>query len=162
MRKKGTRQEWDRVRNIAANMFDQGCKAVEIAKFLEVDDQTIRAWLRKYRTSGREALVSRKPPGRPARLDDAQRQRLAELLIKTPKECGFDKYLWTQQLIADLIEREFQVKYHHDHIGVILKDIGYSHQKPQRRAREHDPAKVAAWRQEVWPDLLKKVPSPAE
>jgi transposase len=162
MRKKGTRQEWDRVRSIAANMFDQDRMPKEIARDLGVDDQTVRAWRRAYRKGGRDALLSRKPPGRPARLNDAQRQALAELLLKTPKECGFDKYLWTQQLIADLIEREFEVKYHHDHIGVILKDIGYSHQKPQRRAREHDPVKVATWRQEVWPDLLKKVPSPAE
>ncbi|QOV90197.1 winged helix-turn-helix domain-containing protein [Humisphaera borealis] len=162
MRKNGTRQEWDRVRSIAANMFEQDREPAEIAKDLRVDDQTVRAWRRAYRKGGRDALVSRKPPGRPSRLNEAQRKTLAGLLLKTPRECGFDKYLWTQQLIADLIEREFQVKYHHDHIGVMLKDMGFSHQKPQRRAREHDPVKVAAWRSELWPELLKKVSSPAE
>jgi transposase len=66
-----------------------------------------------------------------------------------------------QQLVADLIAREFGVSYHHDHVGVILKAMGFTHQKPQRRARERDEAKIEAWRREFWPALLKKVPSPA-
>jgi transposase len=161
MRKKGTREAWDRVRDIAANMFDQDKPPAEIAKSLGVDDQTVRAWRRAYRAGGRVALVSRKPPGRPARLTDAQRAQLAALLEQAPAQCGFDRYLWTQQLIADLIAREFAVSYHHDHIGVILREIGFTHQKPARRARETDPAAVEAWRQETWPALLKKTPQAA-
>lgn len=159
MRCKGTRQEWNRVRSIAANMFEQDRESADIAKDLGVDDQTVRSWRRAYREGGREALISRKPSGRPARLSEAQRQHLAEWLVKTPAECGFDKYLWTQQLIADLIAREFGVSYHHDHVGVILHQMGFTHQKPARRARERDEAKIEAWRQEFWPALFKKVPA---
>jgi transposase len=160
MRKKGTRGEWDRVRGIAANMFDQGRAPAEIAASLGVDAQTVRAWRRAYREGGRAALVSRKPPGRPALLTGGQRERLAELLLKTPAECGFDRYLWTQRLIAELIAREFGVSYHHDHVGVVLKEMGFTHQKPTRRARERDEGKIDTWRQEAWPALLKKVPTP--
>ena len=71
------------------------------------------------------------------------------------------RYLWTQQLIADLIEREFRVTYHHDHVGVLLKRIGFTHQKPARRARERDEARIDGWRAEAWPALLKKVPTRA-
>jgi transposase len=158
MRKKGTRQEWDRVRGIACNMFEQGREPSAIAKDVGVDDQTVRRWRRAWRKGGRAALVSRKPTGRPARLDEHQRRRLAELLLKTPRECGFvDKHLWTQQLIADLICREFGgVRYHHDHVGVILRDLGFTHQKPARRSRERDEQRIEAWRHEVWPALLKK------
>ena len=72
-----------------------------------------------------------------------------------------DKYLWTQRLIADLVLREFGVRYHHDHVGVILKEMGFTHQKPARRAVERDEQRIEGWRREAWPALLKKVPTPA-
>ena len=156
MRKKGTAEEWERVRNVAANMLDQELEPKTIARLLGVAAQTVRAWARAYRKEGRAGLVSHKPPGRPMELQPEQQEQLAQLLLKTPVECGFDKYLWTQQLIADLIQREFGVSYHHDHVGTILHRLGFTHQKPARRARERDEQKIEAWRREVWPALLKK------
>jgi len=148
---------------IAANMFEQGLTTSVIVESLKVDDQTVRRWRRRFDALGRDGLRSRKHAGRPPRLTQQQKEQLAELLLKTPQECGFEgRYLWTQQLIADLIQREFGVDYHHDHIGVILKRIDFTHQKPARRARERDEARIQAWRREVWPALLKKVPNAAE
>lgn len=162
MRKKGGAAEWDRVRAIAANMLDDGLTPAVIARHLGVAAQTVRQWRRDYRAGGRKALRSAKPTGRPAKLSAARRAALAEMLGRTPAECGFaDKHLWTQQIIADLILREFGVSYHHDHVGVILHDLGFTHQKPMRRAQERDEARIEAWRRETWPALLKKVPTPA-
>jgi transposase len=159
MRKKGTARELERTRMIAANMFDQKLATAQIAAALEVDGQTVRHWRRLYNKGGREALKMNPHPGRPPLLSDADRARLAQLLLKTPAQCGFDKYLWTTQLVADLIEREFGVTYHHDHVGVILGAMGFTHQKPARRSRERDEQKIQTWRHEVWPALLKKVPT---
>jgi transposase len=158
MRRKGSAKELEQKRMIAANMFDQKFATAQIAAALEVDDQTVRHWRRLYSKGGREALKMNSHPGRPPLLSDADRAKLAALLLNTPAECGFDKYLWTTQLVADLIEREFGVKYHHDHVGVILGAMGFTHQKPARRSRERDEQKIQVWRQEVWPALLKKVP----
>ena len=159
MRKKGSAAEWDRVRSIAANMLDDGKAPAEVARHLGVAAQTVREWRRDYRSGGRGALVSAKPTGRPAKLTAAQRGALAVLLGRTPAGCGFaGRHLWTQQLVADLILREFAVSYHHDHVGVVLKAMGFTHQKPARRARERDEAVIEAWRHEAWPALLKKVP----
>ena len=160
MRKKGGAAEWDRVRAIAANMIDDGRPPAEIGRHLGVAAQTVRQWRRDYRAGGRGALVSVKPPGRPPKLTRAQREALADLLLRSPARCGFDRYLWTQQLIADLIAREFGVRYHHDHVGVVLREMGFTHQKPARRALERDEARIEAWRREAWPALLKKVPPP--
>ncbi len=162
MRKKGSAAEWDRVRAIAANMLDDGKAPAEIARHLGVAAQTVREWRRDYRAGGREALRSAKPPGRPARLTGAQREALAGMLERTPAGGGFaGRHLWTQQLIADLVEREFGVRYHHDHVGVILGAIGFTHQRPARRAAERDEARIEAWRRDAWPAVLKKAPSPA-
>jgi transposase len=143
---------------IAANMFEQKLATKIIAASLQVDDQTVRQWRRLFNGRGREGLQSRKHKGRPPRMSLQQKQQLSELLLKTPAACGFDRYLWTQQLIADLILREFGIPYHHDHVGVILQELGFTHQKPMRRARERDEAGIEAWRREVWPEILKKTP----
>jgi transposase len=144
-------------------MFEQELDTAVIAASLKVDDQTVRRWRRIFADKGREGLRSRKHAGRPSRLTPQHKERLVQLLLKTPMECGFsDKYLWTQQLIADLIAREFGgIRYHHDHVGVMLHELGFTHQKPARRARERDESKVEAWRRDVWPDLLKKAPGAA-
>jgi transposase len=154
--------EWEERRMIAANMFEQNLATRIIKKTLNVDDQTVRRWRRTFKAKGREGLKARKHGGRPPRMDGQQKQRLRELLLKTPGECGFQKYLWTQQLIADLIQREFSISYHHDHVGVILHDLGFTHQKPARRAKERDEARIEAWRNEVWPELQKKAPLKTE
>ena len=142
-------------------MIDQKMEPAQIALLLEVNVQTVREWRRNYRKGGRDALTARKAPGRPAELNAAQHDQLAAMLLKTPAECGFDKYLWTQQLIAELIGREFGVSYHHDHVGVILKRMGFTHQKPMRRARERDEQRIEGWRREVWPALFKKASTTA-
>jgi putative transposase len=162
MRKKGSAEEWELRRNIAANMLEQGHKPKVVAAAVGVAAQTVRQWDRVRLAGGRAALRSRKPPGRKSRLTDEQRAKVRQLLLKSPEELGFaGRYFWTQQLIADLIAREFGVTYHHDRIGRILKRIGVTHQKPARRAKERDEQKIQHWRAEVWPDLLKKVPSAA-
>jgi transposase len=159
MRKKGSAEELERTRMIAANLFDQKLKPSQIAAALGVAVQTVRHWRRVYLKGGREALRLHRHPGRPALLSETDRQKLAGLVVRTPAECGFDKYLWTTQLIAELIAREFGITYHNDHVGVILGAMGFTHQKPARRARERDEAKIEGWRQDIWPALLKKASS---
>jgi transposase len=160
MRKKGSLAEWELRRNLAINLLDQGMQPAAVAKAMNVDPQTVRAWRRAYRARGRGALASRKPSGRPARLTFEQRLQLSEMLLKTPLQCGFGRYLWTQQLIADLVQREFGVSYHHDHIGVILQQIGFTHQKPARRARERDEAKTRLGGRRPGRRCKKKPPQP--
>ena len=53
------------------------------------------------------------------------------------------------------------MSYHHVHVGVVLRAIGFTHQKPARRAKERDAARVEAWRREAWPALLKKAATAA-
>jgi transposase len=156
MRRHGSQAEWEKLRLIAANMFEQGLANDVIAASLKVDDQTVRRWKRLWNAGGRAALLSRKHAGRPMRMNAQQRQKLSQLLLKTPGEHGFAKYLWTQELIAQLIEREFGISYHHDHVGVILREMGFTHQKPTRRAKERDETRIETWRRQVWPEILKK------
>jgi transposase len=156
MRRKGSPQYWERIRLIAANMFQDQLPPTQIARLLEVDDQTVRRWRRIWRDHKRQGLAARKPPGGPRKLSDEQKQQLLQMLRRPPGDFGLDAHLWTTRLMAALIEKKFGVKHHHDHVGALLRKLGWSVQRPVRRARERDQPRIDAWRQQLWPELEKK------
>ena len=162
MRTEGSAVELERVRLVACRMFEREAKPSQIAEDLGVHVQTVRHWRRVWRKSGVDGLRHKPHPGRPALLNDAQKQELLQLLLREPTTLGFTKHLWTTAMIADLIRMKFNVDYHRDWVGEMLHGLGMSWQKPMRRARERDDAKIASWRSEQWPAVLKKVPKTME
>ena len=98
----------------------------------------------------------RSSPGRPLKLGRTQRRRLVKLLLKGPMAQGYRTNLWTTARIAVLIEREFGVHYHRDHIGRLMHRLNWSHQKPERRALERDERTIERWKPKDWPRVKKK------
>ncbi len=93
--------------------------------------------------------------GTESKLDASQRERLQELLLAGPPAAGFSTELWTCRRVAEVVRREFSVDYHPDHLGRILHDLGFSPQKPQRRASERNEAAIARWRSHDRPRIKK-------
>ncbi len=77
-------------------------------------------------------------------------------LARGAPACGFIGAVWTRARVADVIKREFGVTYHRDHIGRLLKAIGWTVQKPTERATQRDEEEIAAWRERKWPEIKKK------
>ena len=96
-------------------------------------------------------------PGRPLKLAATQRKKLVRLLLKGPLAQGYRTNLWTTARIAALIESEFGVSYHPDHIGRLMHDLGWTPQKPERRALERNEEEIERWKQKEWP-RIKKTP----
>ena len=94
--------------------------------------------------------------GRLPRLSEKQRQQLEKLLVAGPERIGYETPLWTCPRVADLIEQEFQVRYHEGHVWKILVGLGWSPQRPEGRARERNEEQVRQWKKQVWPGLKKK------
>jgi transposase len=114
-------------------------------------------WRNALRSGGQDALKAKPAPGRPSHLTLKQKKQLVRLLTQGAMADGYRTELWTTQRIADLIERRLGVKYHRNHVGKLLHQIGWSHQKPERRAIERDEAAIAEWKRSVWP-RVKKTP----
>jgi hypothetical protein len=55
-----------------------------------------------------------------------QRQQLEKLLVAGPERLGYEIPLSTCPWVADLIEQEFQVRYHEGHVWKILVGLGWS------------------------------------
>jgi transposase len=81
---------------------------------------------------------------------------LEKALLKGARAAGYATDLWTCPRVAELIARRFGVRYHVDHIGRLLHSLGWSPQKPTRRAIERDEAGIQRWIKEEWPRIKKK------
>jgi transposase len=113
-------------------------------------------WLHARRRGGEEALRVRFSPGRPPKLRRKQTKRLIRLLVQGAMARGYRTNLWTTARIAQLIEDEFAVRYHTNHIGRLMHRLGWSHQKPERRALERNDAAIEQWKRKRWARIKKK------
>src|SRR5262249_44537098 len=51
----------------------------------------------------------------------------------------------------------FGVTFHHDHVGRFLRNrLGWSPQKPRRRARERDETGIWLWRECTFPRIVRR------
>lgn len=55
-----------------------------------------------------------------------------------------------------MIQRLFAVDYHPEYVPRLLHQLGWSPQKPERRARERNETDIAQWRRDTWPRLKKE------
>ena len=152
---KGSQLEERRKR--AVEMVEkEGLSQAEAARQSKVDPRTMRKWMEWHRGRGPRRLKSRPTPGRPSRLRPEDRKRLETLLLAGPRAAGYATDLWSCPRVAEVIRREFGVRYHVSHIVRLLRKLGWSPQKPERRAIERNEAKIRGWRGRTWPRIKKK------
>lgn len=156
MRPPGTAAQLEARRRRAADLLANGKSLAEVARLVRADVSSVKRWKRALREGGADALAAKPHPGRPAKLSRPQKQQLAAILRAGPLAAGFRTDLWTCRRVAEIIRREFAVEYHADHVGRLLHGLGFTRQKPQRRARERDEAAIARWRREDWPRIKKR------
>jgi len=85
----------------------------------------------------------------------AQKEELLRILERGPGAAGYKTELWTLKRVAEVIRRRFGVHYNPCHVWTILVKLGWSCQKPERRARERNEGEIERWRREGWPDIKK-------
>ncbi len=146
-------------RKRALTLLDRGYSLHEVGRRIGCAAVSVMRWRDARRRGGAKALQVRFSPGRAWKLDAAQRKRLVGLLLQGATAHGWRTNLWTTARIAELIRREFEIEHHRDHIGRLLHRLGWSVQKPERRALERDEEAMARWKQKKWPRLKKMLRS---
>jgi transposase len=157
MRPHGSPKSLEERRRRVVAFLKQKLSLHEIARRIGCHASSVLRWRDAVRSGGPEALRAKPAPGRPPRLTAKQKARLVQLLAQGAMAHGYRTELWTTQRIAALIERRLGVRYHRNHVGKLLHRLGWSHQKPERRALERNEAAIAEWKRSVWP-RVKKTP----
>lgn len=149
--------DWREARRFRAFELSQNdWKQTDIAEALGVSRSAVSTWLKKARQEGLEALKTSPRSGRPPKLSEEERAQLPDLLEKGPEHFGFRGAVWTRARVGAVIEEAFGVSYCDSHVGRILSQIGWSLQKPTRRAAQRDEEAIQRWKEEDWPRIKKK------
>jgi len=141
----------------AVKMRLDGMSQVEGAGYLGVSTRIVRAWERRYRRGGWEALRKRRR-GRSAEEQmvpsDVQQQWVVEAVrSRFPDQLRIPALLWTRSAVQALIERQFGVRLDVTTVGRYLRRWGFTLKRPVKRALEADPVVVEAWLEEVYPAI---------
>src|SRR5829696_6272076 len=164
-RRPAAQQERDRLqarRLRAAGLFAAGVRQAEVARQLEVSAQAVSVWHGRWKEGGTDALHSRGPSGPAPRLSDAQLATIEQALLDGASANGFTGELWTLDRIALVIERLTGVQHHPAHVWALLRHrLGWTVQRPKRRAAERDQDAIDRWVKERWPRILQ-TPNGAE
>ena len=138
----------------AGRLLLRGVAQAEVARRIGVTRTTVSEWNEKLQAGGLESL-RRRPRGRPAGLDAAQRRALSGRLKSGALAAGFATELWTLPRVGKLIEKHFARAYCESQVWRILRSLGFSCQRPSGRALERNESAIQRWKRERWPALKK-------
>lgn len=142
-------------RREAAELLRQGVHRAEVARRVGAHRQSVSRWAQQLEQGGLRALKRAGRAGRKARLRPEDLRRIERGLKRGPQALGYESGLWTSARVAHLIEKECGVRYHAGHAWRILRQLGWSCQRPSGRALERDEDKIRRWKQKRWPELKK-------
>ncbi len=151
----GSRKDAERRRRRAVALLDQGWSQKRVAAAVGVSPSAVSKWAKARKVGGDAALRAKPHPGPKPKLDARQLARLEKMLLQGPRKHGYATELWTCPRVGELIEKTFGVTYDPSGVWHLLTRMGWSAQKPERRARERDETAIATWRKKDWPRIKK-------
>lgn len=126
----------------------------DIARRLGVDRTTVAGWLARHEREG-EASFEVRPTGSPSALTEAHRTVVSEHLLEGALANGYPTDGWTLDRVADLIQKLTGISYSPGHVWYVLRDLGFTCQKPEKQAKQRNEAKIKGWVQEQWPQIKR-------
>lgn len=126
----------------------------EIARQLSVSRATVSDWA-KVESKGIKGLKSRKASGVEAKLNPEQKQKLKKILDQSALRHGFQTDRWTLERVQQVIQEKFETSYHLKYLSRLLRQLGFSPQKPMPQAIEQEKELVRAWLEKDWARIKK-------
>ena len=147
----------EQIRIRAVKRVQQGESPEKVIATLGFSRACIYNWLARYRAGGWHGLRSGKHTGRPKRLDGTQIAWINKTIRdKNPLQLKFSFALWTRSMVTRLIRKQFGLKLSESSVGRLLRQMGFSCQKPLYRAYQQDSEAVEYWKKTVFPQIKKR------
>ena len=158
--KTGERRDFEGLekrRREAARMFKAGTMQAEVARMLSVSRQSVSRWHKDWQKAGLRALKAAGRAGRKTKIGARDLKKIDRALRKGPRANGFSTDLWTLRRVGKVIEKKTGVHYHQGHVWRVVRDnMGWSLQRPAKKAKERNEKAVKVWVEETWEELKKK------
>jgi len=147
-------------RKIVEAVIKKGYKQQDAVKMFGMSANTVSKYIREYKQHGEESLIY-KTRGLPKRYGvkislDIEASLKQTISNNTPDEVGLECVLWTRDAVKEYLQRTYGIVYSRWTVGRLLKALGFSPQKPIKRAFERDPIKVKRWLEKEYPNIKKR------
>ncbi len=143
------------MRKQAWKLFRSGKIQADVARELGVSRQSVSRWYSAWCEGGAGALNGTGRAGRLPSIDVKQLKDVERAILKGPLSFGYKTDMWTLQRVAEVIEKQTGILYHPGHVWKILRQLGFSRQRPARRAVERDDQEILRWVKQDWPRVKK-------
>jgi len=125
-----------KLRLLVALKRKEGMAFDSIAAQLEMKRITVNKMLHRFQERGIPAKEDEKRSGRPKELNSAQLKNLRKRLIAGPRKG--QNPLWTTKMVMGCVEKKYGKKYTARHMRRLLRQLGFSVQKPRPRHYQTD------------------------
>jgi len=88
---------------------------------------------------------------RPAQLDVQQLAAVRAAVVRNPLKHGFGTELWTLKRVRAVIDGLHGIRISQTQVWRIMGSLGFSPQKPEKRAIERNENAVRSWERSNWP-----------
>jgi transposase len=143
----------ERRRRKAGTLFAKGIPQAEVARRCGVSREAARQWFVLWK---HKSLASKGKPGPKPRLTEGKKKNIERVLLRGPISFGYETEIWTLERIATVVQRVTQVSYHPGHMWYILRQLNWSCQKPETKAKERDEQAIKSWHKTTWPRIKKR------
>ena len=133
-------------RLLAIALVLEGRCRTEAAVLNGMSRQTLRDWAHRYNAEGVDGLRSRKGPGRPPFLSDAQMEELREMVLKGPDP---ERHVVIRWRCADLcaeVAQRWSVKVCEQTMGTWLRRLEMTRLQPRPYHPKKDPEAEVAFK----------------
>ncbi len=147
----------DHLRQIGVRaVTEKGYSPEIVIDILDLSRSCIYTWLNNYYEQGLPGLETHSPPGsEPIITEDMDAWLRETVLHSTPMDHDYDTVLWNREILAELLKEEFGVKVAGRTVGLHLRNLGLSYQKPEYQAIEQDPDEVDYFLQVKFPAIQR-------
>lgn len=139
----------------AIALLADGVSQAEVSRRMGVSRQAVSKWMVTKRSGGTKALVSKGKPGRKTAPTPAEMKKVEMALVKGPVKNGYRNDLWTLRRVAEVFALVTGRRPSISRTWGLLREMGWSCQRPARRARQQDAEAVAEFRERTWATVKK-------
>ena len=151
-------EELEKRRLKAPVFFRRGISQYAIAKKLGVSKVAVHYWHKEWEKKGEKGLL-KKNVGPKGKLTEKQLAKVEQALLRGPQAYGYETDLWTLPRITEAVKKITKATYKDRSIWHVLLRMGWSCQKPARKAKERDEKAIARWKKVEWPSIKKRAPA---
>lgn len=138
----------------AAPYFRKGWSERTIGKKIGVSSIAVHQWKVVWQKEGVKGLRARHY-GHPTKLSPKKEHEVKKKILEGAGAHGFPGDYWTLSRITQAVSTWTHVTYEDRSIWHLLRRLGFSCQKPVRRAVERDEKSIRTWTKEIWPQIKK-------